>query len=56
MVGGGQRRSGLKKGKEVLTNIQSRGHGELLAHSKMVSRINDVVDAVTLGNQVHLEE
>lgn len=50
-----QQRSGLKKQEEVLTSIQSRGHGELLAHSEMVSRVNDVVNTVTLGNQIHLE-
>lgn len=55
MVGTGQQRSGLKKREEVLTSIQSRGHGELLAYSEMVSRVDDVVDTVTLGNQVHLE-
>lgn len=28
----------------------------MLAHSEVVSWVNDVVDAVTLGNQVHLEK
>lgn len=55
MVGAGKQRSALKNG-EALTSLQSRGHGELLANRQMVSRVNDVVDTVTLGNQVHLEE
>lgn len=56
MVGTGGQRGGLESGEEARTSIQSRGHGELLADSEMVSRVNDVVDTVTLGNQVHLEE
>lgn len=51
---GGKLDSGREKG--VLTSVQGRGQGELLAHSEVVSWVNDVVDAVTLGNQVHLEE
>lgn len=46
----------MENREEAHTSIQSGGHGELLANSEMVSRVNDVVDTVTLGNQIHLEE
>jgi hypothetical protein len=42
--------------KGVLTSVQSRGQSELLAHSEVISRVNDVIDTVTLSNKVHLEE
>lgn len=40
----------------VLTGVHSRVQGELLAHSEVVSGVNNVVDAVALGNEIHLEE
>lgn len=51
-----QRRDCTEEGRGILTSVQGRVQGELLAHGEVVSWVNDVVDTITLGNQVHLEE